>query len=46
MLSISRDTLDSRDDTEALWHTARIVGLWLLALLLLPPTGLLWQFIS
>ena len=40
---ITRDFFDSG---ESLRQTSRIVGVWILALLVLPPTGLLWQFPS
>ena len=35
----------SRSDSgDSLRRTAQIVGVWLLCVSVLPPTGLLWQF--
>ena len=43
MQAATHTLIESRDSYDSLRLTARIVGLWLLGLLALPPTGLLWQ---
>ncbi len=40
----THSTASQFDSSDSMRRTAQIVGVWLLAVSVLPPTGLLWQF--
>ncbi len=44
MEPLTQSTSSQFDSSDSMRRTAQIVGVWLLALSVLPPTGLLWQF--
>lgn len=44
MEPLTDSTASQFDSSDSMRRTAQIVGAWLLAVSVLPPTGLLWQF--